>query len=787
MAGENLESTLIIKDEASAVLEKIAKQSEETGEALADVLQALKSIDAVGEVQAGATIKAETTPKAPKDQTRSTAEEKQGGNIWESAQDVTSIAAVIEETNAILEEIPETAQSAFNEWDDFVQEIEGVFKEIPKDAEKAAENITSAVIETMETAENVAGGIQEEFEKAQDEIEDIIGDIEDTAEDTGKKVEKGVRGLGADIGGWWSIIKDVLNKIGDIFGKLAKESDKLNMRIARFGLVADSEGKTGEARSARSEELYKQHQKFSQALGVQSEAFNETVLNMYSNGAGVVKSIEDAQRIAASSYMAMDVAGLSGRDKDAVMGEIQSMVAVGIADPDQIQESMKIAPNILRTIEKQWEQNMNGKALRLNDGTEIKDATGKIAVLAQEGQITAELVAQAMINSAKDTNETWKTLPSTWEKLKNRIDVIVENMTVGIMKKFGELADDERIANFIASALEFGQDVVDFMQAVVIPVIGGAIMAIISALTTIFDVLKNWYTAVPVMMAVGAVLVQVAAKAGLLTKAFTALKVVLTAISANPVIAILGAVLLATLAVAHLVRTTQTGQEIMLEVTAAISYAFQQVATAIINIPEIITSAWRGVQSYIGGVITGILEIVANALDMLGEFSDTAKEAAESVRATIVERKKAQDEFDKESEVLKKGWKGEFEANTKQYQDYRLRIPEMAAENLMKNKDELKLDGFLDSVLKNQENAPGTKNNPATVKGKVAIDGEYYDIIKRAAGAEIVNRYTTMRPTVNAKFGDINQMNAKDVLKDLVNEMERAKGASLAEAQAQGA
>ena len=198
-----------------------------------------------------------------------------------------------------------------------------------------------------------------------------------------------MRGLGADIAGWWSIIKDVFGKIADAFGKLAEESDKLSTRMARFGMVADSEGKTGAARNERSGQLYKEHQKFAQALGVQSEAFNETVLNMYSNGAGIVKSIEEAQTIAASSYMVMDIAGLRGRDKDAVMGEIQSMVSVGIADPDQIQEAMKIAPNILRTIEKQWQANQNGKAFKLNNGEEITDATGKIAVL-----------AQAMVNSA---------------------------------------------------------------------------------------------------------------------------------------------------------------------------------------------------------------------------------------------------------------------------------------------------------------------------------------------------------------------------------------------------
>lgn len=185
--------------------------------------------------------------------------------------------------------------------------------------------------------------------------------------------------------------------------------------------------------------------------------------------------------------MAMDVAGLRGRDKDAVMGEVQSMVNVGIADPDQIQESMKIAPNILRTIEQQWQKNQNGKAYKMSSGEEIKDATGKIATLAQEGQITAELVAQAMINSAEETNKTWQTLPSTWEKLKNRVEVIVENMTYGIIKKFGELADDQLVADLIKSALEFGEKIVAFTQNYILPIIGAALATIGSSLTTILN------------------------------------------------------------------------------------------------------------------------------------------------------------------------------------------------------------------------------------------------------------------------------------------------------------
>ena len=83
--------------------------------------------------------------------------------------------------------------------------------------------------------------------------------------------------------------------------------------------------------------------------------------------------------------------------------------------------------------------------------------------------------------------------------------------------------------------------------------------------------------------------------------------------------------------------------------------------------------------------------------------------------------------------------------------------------------------------------APGTKKNPAEVRGKVAIDGEYFDVIKRAAGVEIVNRYTTLRPTVNARFGDIHQMDARDVIGELGRQIQDAEGAALSDAQALGA
>lgn len=774
MAGEALESRFIIQDEASKVLENIAKQSDIAGDALAEVESALRGLETAGEVR----IRAATKTEAPK------------------AHVANEAAAAFDETNRIMQELPTATDEAKTAMEQCMAELEkelndtidlSVLEEINARNEEAWNDLLNEIEESSEEIRN-------EWQDAERGIVEIPDEAQREAEKTGVDLKKGVRGLGADIAGWWSIIKDVFGKLADVFGKLAEESDKLNTRIARFGLVADNEGKTGTARSERSAELYKQHQKFAQALGVQSEAFNETVLNMYSNGAGVVKSIEEAQTIAASSYMAMDIAGLRGQDKDAVMGEIQSMVNVGIADPDQIQESMKIAPNILRTIEQQWQKNQNGKALKLSSGEEITDATGKIATLAQEGQITAELVAQAMVNSAEETNRTWQTLPSTWEKLQNRIGVIVENMTFDIVKKIGEIADNSQVADLVMSAMKLGEKLVNFAKKYFVPVLGAALMAVGSVLTTMMntinaigDGLTNWQTAIPIVIGLGAALAAVAIKMGLVTKALAALKVALMAIAAHPIILIAAAAIAATLAIAHLVNSTQTGQELMLQATANMAYSFQQVAAVITNVVGIGKYALSRLAMFFQAVAMGIMQMLEWTLEKLSAVSDTAGEMLEALRKKEKGLAQVMSDTENWGDDGLKELNAELEANTKYFYDYSSKIPEEAAKKVAKDKDELKLTGFLEDIVKGQAEAPGTRENPAHVKGKVAIDGDYFDIIKRAAGVEIVNRYTTLRPTVNATFGDIHQMDAGDVIGELGKQIQEAEGAAISDAQALGA
>lgn len=733
MAGEALESSLIINDEASRVLEEIARQSDITADALANVENALRATETAGNVTLDLEVNTgiEELEREIRDTIDLSALEEANEHNEEAWADV-------------LAEIEEQSNSILDEWEDAER---GIVK-IPEEATREAER-------------------------------------------TAKELAKGARGLGADIAGWWSVIKDVFHTIGEVFSKMAEEADKLNTRMARYGMVAESEGKTGEEKTARSRELYDRQQKFAQALGVGSEAFNETVLNMYSNGAGVLKSIEQAQAVAASSYMAMDIAGLRGRDKDAVMGEVQSMVSVGIADPDQIQEAMKIAPNILRTIEKQWQENQKGKAFRLNSGEEITDATGKIAVLAQEGQITAELVSQAMINSAQETKKQWEQLPNTWEKVGNRAKAIAERMCFEVMEAFGKLADDPMITNFIMEALKFGKLIVKFVKDYIAPVVGGVLRLIGGLLTGIMSTINTLFssmaTAIPTLIAIGTVMGALVVQSGLLAKAIAGVKAALTALSAHPLMAILIAVLALTFYLKNLVETNQDWQEGMLTATAHVAYGVQQLVAVFSNLWGVVKWIGSKIALFFMSIVNGVMWLVEKALEKLAYFSDGAEEALANVREWRADYEKKMGDVDDWGQAGIKELEEELAENTRFFEEYKKQIPDIAKENVEKNKNEMELKGYLDDILGQLENAPGKPQNPAHVKGKVAIDGEYFDIIRRAAGVEIVNRYTTLRPTVNARFGDIHQMDAQDVLGQLGRSIQDAEGAAISDAQAMGA
>ena len=125
MAGETLESRFIIQDEASEVLENIARQSEIAGDALAELEDALRGIEATGEVSSNAATR--EGPGGGNNSSRQASQpmdEVPWDSYIEMADSANEVAAAFDEINQIVQDMPAATEEANNALEQCMAELE---------------------------------------------------------------------------------------------------------------------------------------------------------------------------------------------------------------------------------------------------------------------------------------------------------------------------------------------------------------------------------------------------------------------------------------------------------------------------------------------------------------------------------------------------------------------------------------------------------------------------------------------------------------------------------------
>lgn len=606
---------------------------------------------------------------------------------------------------------------------------------------------------------------------------------------------------GANLAGWGQILNSIKEGIARQFAR----ADAMAMQMGRFRLIAEDEGtRGGDNIEARSRAIKSTNQGVSQALGMDTGAFADVTSSFFLQGNGTFKSMEQAQAFAASLKQNFDLAGTGAMEAQNAMIQLKQALGSGRLQGDELRSVMENAPNVGRLIESEYARRM---------GEDVSKYSGQIRNLAAEGLITSDIVRNAILNSAEATNDRWKKLPITWQKTFSRFNTLKENLTQSLYEGFGNLAGSEEIANLAMGVIRLLKNILDLASRVtpffskIIAGIGSVLIASIDGLNTLIE---NAWLGVPALTALGISFVAVAVNSGAAGTMVQKFNLAMKAISANPVLVILVAVLALSVAVAHLVRTTETGQAIMLQATAAISHGFIQAINYVQVLWQWLKIAFNYIQiganaaevtlttallSILRGVKTLESSILNSAVGKLLLDSDDNSSLIDGIISRVEAHKKAVEALNVENlqdinaanSAVREIEKA-IDLESKNYENYVSQIDASAKKSVEENKRKLinmeALDGLLKGVSSDiLTKAPGSKDNPARVTGKVQVDPESFDILKRAAGYEIVNRYTNLRPVVNAQFGDINEMNASDVLGALVTEMERAKGAALSEAQ----
>ena len=301
----------------------------------------------------------------------------------------------------------------------------------------------------------------------------------------------------------------------------------------------------------------------------------------------------------------MAIAGTSTEGASAAMLQLTQAMASGVLRGEELNSVLEQAPTIAQTI---------AKYLGVN--------VGELRNMASEGQITANVVKNALLGMADETNAAFEQMPLTFGRIGNRIGNAFISAVQPAISKLNE---------FLAS--DTGQEMVEgFVKAAT--VIGNVVGGIIDVLSNFADFISNNFSTV--MVAAGII---VAAFAGYL------LAMAASAIAANwPILVVVGSVLLLSQVLSAL---GITGSQVLAGLGSAfgtigaIAYnAFAIIYNAVATVADFLATAFNDPIAAIVGLFTGladtilsILSTIAGAIDAI--FGSNLQSAVDGWRSSL--------------------------------------------------------------------------------------------------------------------------------------------------------
>jgi tape measure domain-containing protein len=503
----------------------------------------------------------------------------------------------------------------------------------------------------------------------------------------------------------------------------------------------------------------------------------------FDNNDQIIKFVEQFNKLATLS-------GASVYESSQAMYQLTQSMAKGKLDGDELRSVMEGMPLVAKQI---------AKYLNVDVGT-MKE-------MAAEGLVTAEVVRNALLTSANETDETFKDLGYTWgqvgtlirngatqafQPLLNKINEIVNN------KKFQEFVNDLVSSFHVMSIVATGAidaigKVAEFCYdnfEMLLPLIAFATtLMVIGALSAI----AHW--AATSLATVGMVAYQVACglsalAVGNLTMAQTAFNAALYACPVTWIIAaVVALIVIIVLLCNWIAETTELAQSGIGLIAGALMIACAFVANlfvGLINVAiDLFVELWNFLASFVnffasvfndlGGSIArlfldlvdtvlGVLEIIVRAMDAV--FGQNLGDAVDGWRSDL--EKWSEDTFGKGTEVMAKINSSDYHVGTFDYGEAfkagtawgdgiasKFKLPDFD--------DLFNMDELLDSSWK-------TAYNTDDIANTLEITSEELEYLRDIAEQEAINRFTTIPLTVT--FENTNNVNNEMDLDGVTNYIE---------------
>lgn len=303
-------------------------------------------------------------------------------------------------------------------------------------------------------------------------------------------VHSGLLKWGAGLGGALYVAKNMLSAIGSITDKV----DEMTSMTARLDLINDGSQSTSELQKiifAAAQDSRGSYMDVGAAVAKMGMLAGESF--------GSNKELIDFTNLMQKSFK---LSGASTQEQSAAMYQLTQAMAAGKLQGDEFRSIMENAPMLAQAI-----ADYTGKS------------KGELKELSSEGEITAEIIKNAMFAAGEDIEEKFASLPMTFGDVANSFKNQVLYGLQPVFSKLGQLANSEKFQAF-TQGLANG-----------IVIIAGALVNVLDLISSIASFfVNNWSFIAPIIWGiVGALLIY--NTVGLITKSILAVQAFMHGVS----------------------------------------------------------------------------------------------------------------------------------------------------------------------------------------------------------------------------------------------------------------
>lgn len=231
-------------------------------------------------------------------------------------------------------------------------------------------------------------------------------------------------------GGLGSVFKKIVATVGSYIGikEVFNLSDELTQTTARLNMMNDGQQTTAELQQMIFESAQRSRGSYQETA--------DAVAKMGIMAQGAFNSNEELVAFSEQLNKQFAIAGTSQEGISAAMLQLTQAMGSGVLRGEELNSVFEQAPNIIQSI-----------------ADYMGVGIGEIRNLAQEGQLSATVVKNALLAASDETNAKFESMPMTigqvWQSIKNEALMAFQP----ILTKINEVVNSDAFQNFVDSII----------------------------------------------------------------------------------------------------------------------------------------------------------------------------------------------------------------------------------------------------------------------------------------------------------------------------------------------